>query len=198
MRCSSCENLLLDDEVRYAWDEPYCESCFDDLFNHCCHCDELITSSSTHYQDGDPYCEECWSETYDDNAPENPEVTESDRTYIIHLSRTWLEGKTDYRRFININDKDLHLKLIREKVGLVESSIYLFGLRDRDEYQISASSNIIEEVREYALLNLSGVIIVEGIGSSRLGVSLSLRENNRHEIIELIKQITKVKELVPA
>ncbi len=198
MKCSSCDKELNDNNVHWAFDEPYCEDCFDDQFNYCCRCDTVISSGSTHYQDGDPYCEDCYPDDYDYDAPENPDVTEGDRDYIIHLSRSWLEGKLEFRRLVNINEKDIHLKSIRDKVGLVERPVYLFGLLDRKEYQISASQNIIEDVREFILLNLSKVEVTQGIGCNRLGISLSLRENNRNDIISLIKQISKVKEPVPA
>ncbi len=134
---------------------------------------------------------------FDYDAPNNPEVTPSDREYIIQLSRSWLQGKVEYKKLISINDKDYHLKSIKDKVGLVETPLYLFGLVDRDEYQISASPNIIEQVREACLLNGIQSEVKEGIGCNRLGVSLSLRQGNLYQIVNLIKQITTVKAVQP-
>ena len=135
----------------------------------------------------------CYEQEHDDDAPDNPEVYDSDREFIIQISRNWLQGKVEYKKLISINDKDYHLKAIKDKVGLVENPIYIFGLADRDEYQISASPNIIEDVKEVALINGIEAVIKEGIGCNRLGISLSLRQNNLPQIVNLIKQITAVK-----
>ena len=199
MKCTHCDEEIRDDSARWAWDEPYCENCFENLFNYCCRCDSVINRDETHYNaDGDPYCSDCWDEDFDDDAPNNPNVFESDREHIIHLSRSWLQGKTDTRRFISINQKDYFLKTLRGKVGLVGSPLYIFGLTDRDEYQISASQNIMEDVKEFLLFNLPEIKVTETFGSNRLGISFSLRKENLPKIIELIKQITSVKETVTA
>lgn len=199
MHCQNCEDELQDDEVRWAFEEPYCEDCFDNMFNYCCRCDSVIYRENAHYNDdGDPYCSDCFQEDYDDDAPDNPDVTESDRELVVKLSRSWLQGKVETRRPIFINDKDILLKTIKDKVGLVDNPIYVFGLVDRDEYQISVSSDLFDRVQSFILLNDIRVIVVSSPGCNRLGISLSLRKNNQQQIIELIKQITTVQELVPA
>ena len=41
---------------------------------------ELFIRESAHYNDeGDPYCNECYEDNYDDDAPDNPDVTDSDQ-----------------------------------------------------------------------------------------------------------------------
>lgn len=57
------------------------------------------------------------------------------------------------RCVLKINQKDYLLSRIKERVGLVEQVIYLFGLKDREEYQLTASSNLIDDVKEFILLN---------------------------------------------
>ena len=95
MQCNNCERELQDDEARWAFDEPYCENCFDETFNYCSRCDSVIYRSETQYNsDGDPYCRDCFDEDFDDDAPNNPDVYDSDRELIINLSRRWLEGQT--------------------------------------------------------------------------------------------------------
>jgi hypothetical protein len=135
---------------------------------------------------------------FDDDAPNNPDVYDSDRQHIIGLSRSWLQGNVETRRPIFINQKDIMLKTIKDKVGLVGNPIYLFGLVDRAEYQVSASSNLFNEVQEFILLNNLEAKIISTPGCNRLGISLSLRKNNQKEIIDLIKSLTTVKETVPA
>ena len=90
------------------------------------------------------------------------------------------------------------LRTIKDKVGLVDNPIYVFGLTDRDEYQISVSADLFDKVQSFVQLNDIKAIVVSSPGCNRLGISLTLRKNNQKEIIELIKQITTVRELVPA
>lgn len=197
MHCHNCEDELHDDEVRWAFDEPYCEDCFDNMFNYCCRCDSVIYRENAHYNDeGDPYCSDCYESDFDDDAPDNPAVSDSDRELVVKLSRSWLQGKVETRRPIFINDKDILLKTIKDKVGLVDNPIYVFGLVDRDEYQLSVSSDLFDRVQSYVLLNDIKAIVVSSPGCNRLGISLSLRKNNQQQIIELVKQITSVQELV--
>ena len=199
MHCNNCGESLNDGDARWAFEDCYCEECFDNIFNYCCRCDSVIYRESAHYNDeGDPYCAECHENDYDDDAPDNPDVDDCDRELIVKLSRSWLSGKVETRRPIFINDKDILLRTIKDKVGLVDNPIYVFGLIDRDEYQLSASSDLFDKVQSYVLLNDIKVIVVSSPGCNRLGISLSLRKNNQQQIIELIKQITTVQELVPA
>jgi hypothetical protein len=191
MFCTACNDEIPNGEARWDGDLAYCDDCFSDMFNYCSRCDCAIRSEDTSYDDdGNPYCDDCYDNDFDSNAPNNPHVSESDRNFIVELSRNWLTGKTEIRRTILINNKDLHLKTIKEKVSLVTKPIYLFGLKDRDEYSISASPNIIEDVKEYLLSNNLSYTVIDGIGCNRLGVSLCLREDHINEVIGLIKAIT--------
>lgn len=198
MHCTNCDEPVHDDEVRWANEQPYCEECWDELYNYCSRCDGVILRESTLYDSsGDPLCSDCFQDNYDEDCPDNPTVTDTDRELVIKLSRSWLQGKLETRRPIFINDKDIHLKTIKDKVGLVDTPIYLFGLLDRDEYQISASSDLFQFIQHYILINISATA-VSTPGCNRLGISLSLRKNKQLQIVELIKSITTVKETVPA
>jgi len=199
MHCHNCDDPINDDQARWAFEEPYCEDCFDNMFNYCCRCDGVIYTESAHYNDeGDPYCNDCYKDNYDDDAPDNPDVSDSDRELVVKLSRSWLQGKIETRRPLFINDKDILLRTIKDKVGLVDNPIYVFGLVDRDEYQLSATSDLFDTVQSFLLVMQSTAKVVSSPGCNRLGISLSLRKNNQKEIIELIKQITTVRETVPA
>ena len=139
---------------RWAFEEPYCEDCFDNMFNYCCSCDGVIYRESAHYNDeGDPYCNDCYEDNYDDDAPDNPDVSDSDRELVVKLSRSWLQGKIETRRPLFINDKDILLRTIKDKVGLVDNPIYVFGLTDRDEYQLSATSDLFDTVQSFSTGN---------------------------------------------
>lgn len=197
MRCNNCDEEINDNQVRWAYEQPYCEECFEELYNYCSRCDGVIQREATQYDcNGDPLCCDCYEDNYDDDCPDNPPVSESDRELVVKLSRSWLQGKIETRRPIFINDKDILLKTIKDKVGLVNHPIYLFGLQDRDEYQISVSSELFDPVQSYILINNISAKVVSTPGCNRLGISLSLRKNNQKEIVELIKQITSVQEPV--
>ena len=199
MHCHNCDDQINDYQARWGFEEPYCEDCFDNMFNYCCRCDGVIYRESAHYNDeGDPYCNDCYESDFDDDAPDNPDVFDSDRELVVKLSRSWLQGKIETRRPLFINDKDILLRTIKDKVGLVDNPIYLFGLIDRDEYQLSVSADLFEKVQTFVQLNGIKAIVVSSPGCNRLGISLTLRKNNQKEIIELIKQITVVQDLVPA
>lgn len=199
MRCIICNCELESHQVRYAFEEVYCEDCFSENYNVCCRCDDVISRDQTLWdRDGNPYCNECFEDDYDDEAPDNPEVYEADRKLILQLSRDWLNGKCNHKSLIRINTKDYHLQKIKDKVGLVDVPIYLFGLIDREEYQLSVSPNLLDQVKRFILLNGLDLKINKGIGSNRIGVSYSLRKDHLITVIKLIKQLTHQQELVLA
>jgi hypothetical protein len=198
MKCTHCGTLLKDDQVYWAHDDPYCEECFNDGYNYCSNCDTVINNDETLYVDEDPYCSECYENENesDPDAPDNPSVFDSDRKLILELSRNWLSGKCNHKTLLKINPKDFLLQKIRDKIGLIDSSLYIFGLQDRDEYQLSASPNIIDQVKEFVLINGLDSKVTEGIGCNRLGICYTLRKENLELVVRLIKQISQVNELV--
>lgn len=199
MICSNCGYDATGEDLYWAEDSPYCVDCFHDLFNHCSRCNTVITIRDTYYDiSGDPYCLECYQECCDDDAPDNPDVSQSHIEMIINLSRSWLNGNIERKKTIYINEKDLHLKTIRDNVGLVDNPVYFFGLADREEYQIVASSDLFEKVQEYCLLNQLQAKAVNTHGCKRIGISLSIRQNNQTEIINMIKSVSNVERLVNA
>jgi hypothetical protein len=89
------------------------------------------------------------------------------------------------------------LQKIKDKVGLVDIPIYLFGLEDREEFQLSVIPNLKDQVKELILFTgLSKVI--EGYRSNRIGISYTLVKDHLPIVIKLIKQLTEQKELVLA
>ena len=140
--------------------------------------------------DGNPHCSSCYDNMHDDDAPNNPAVHDADRRLILELSRNWLSGKSTHSALIKINPKDFLLQKIRDKVGLVDTSIYIFGLQDRDEYQLMASPNVLQKVREYALTSGLDLKVTEGTGCNRIGISYSLRKDNIDFVVNLLKQVS--------
>lgn len=190
-RCEVCDAVLSEDAIRYVHSNILCEECFDEAYTYCSRCDGVITRSEAQYDDcGDPYCDECYSENYDDDCPDNPDVNDLDRQLIIHLSRNWLQGKLDTRKPIEINELDLSLKDIRNQVGLVDKPLYCYGLVDREEYQITASFDLIDEVKKYLTEREQNISVQFITGTRRLGISESLRANHTNFIINLLKALT--------
>lgn len=198
MRCNNCNDAIPDGEVRFAYEDPFCENCFNDLYTYCSACDSVISRSEVVYNNSDdPLCNDCYNEEYDDDAPDNPNVDETDRQYILTLSRNWLSGKIDFRRFININTKDYFLSEIRTKVGLIDSPINLYGLKEREEYQITLSPDLEQTVKELLPESLKYYTIKSVEGVRRLGLSYNIRKEYRSEIIQLIKSLTVVQKEEP-
>lgn len=199
MRCTICNSEVPSHEVRYAFEDVLCEECFSENYNVCNRCDDVISRDQTLYDhDGNPYCSACYEDSYDDDSPDNPEVFDADRKLILQLSRDWLCGRCNHKSLININKNDFLLQKIKDKIGLVDVPIYVFGLIDREEYQLSVSPNLMDQVKEFILLNGLDLKITEGIGSNRIGVSYSLRKDHLPTVVNLIKQLTEQKELVLA
>jgi hypothetical protein len=199
MRCNNCNVVIPDGEVRWAYEDPYCESCFNDSYTYCSACDSVVARSEVTYNNSDdPLCSDCYQEQYDDDAPDNPEVDENDRVYILTLSRNWLAGKIDSRRYININTKDYFLSEIRNKVGLIDCPINLYGLKEHEEYQITVSPDLEEVLKEFLPESLKYYKIQSVVGVRRLGLSYNIRKDYRPEIIQLIKSLTTVQIEIPA
>ena len=187
--CTNCGETVSEDGGHWYNDEIYCEGCFYDRYTYCQRCDEAINRDYCHYDNsGDAVCDSCWEDDVDDNAPVNPEINDSERKQIITLSKCWLKGEKP-KTLIRINRNDHHLEEIQAGVGLVDHALYLYGLIDRDEYQIKASPNIIQKVKELVSNSSINATVFEDIGHNRLAISRSLREEHRDEIIQLIKSI---------
>jgi len=190
MICNNCGEELVESQYRWAFDEVYCEECFDNQFNYCCRCDGVIYRDSVHYNDeGDPYCDECYRNDYDDDAPNDPMVNEEDRKLIVTLSRNSLKWISSPRRLINVNKRDNYVNEIRSLVGFVEKPLYLYGLHDRDEFQIECTDDMISQVEHFRIQNFPDVKVVISSGARRLGISYSLRKSQRHLVVNLINKL---------
>jgi hypothetical protein len=198
MRCSYCDGKISEDNYRTISDDQIiCDYCFEDYFCYCERCDEIINRENSHTdENGTRYCVECYDETEDPNCPNNPEVDETDRMEILSLSRNWLLNRKNCKRNLSIKSGDLQLKEIKELIGLVDHPIHIYGLRDREEYQLTVTKNLEIKVNEYITENnLDWKIKVMDEGESRMGLSLNLRLNLKDKLIELIKSITTTKVL---
>ncbi|MCF8356258.1 MAG: hypothetical protein K9H48_17545 [Melioribacteraceae bacterium] len=190
MRCEDCGAELSEDEVRWGHDYPYCEDCFEERFNYCSRCDTLIYREHTQWdEDGDPYCDDCYDTSYDCDCPNNPDVYSEDRQLIKTLSNNWIHGIKEAKYKLKINQSDHFLQEIQIKTGLIDYPLYLYGLVDREEYQIKASENIIDQVNRFAEENNWELNIVPDTGTNRLGISKSIRANHLDSIVKLIKEV---------
>ena len=194
MRCSTCEKEIDPDYARWYNDQPYCEDCFFETYTFCSRCDEPVERSYCRYDSNDePVCDDCYEEDYDQDAPDNPEIFDSQRIEIITLAKDWLLGYKP-KRLIKISHNDYMLGEIQQKVGIVDKGLHLYGLQDRAEYQIKASNNIIEQVKDFTTKNNWEVIVISDTGVNRLGISWILRDTKLSDIVDLIKELTLIPE----
>ena len=190
-RCEVCNNEISEDQIRYAHSTTLCEECFTESYTYCSRCDCIISRSEASYDNcGDPYCEECYTENHDEDCPENPDVNDLDRQLIIHLSRNWLQGKLDNRKPIEINEGDTFLKHIRKELGIVDKPLYCYGLIDREEYQLTASFDLIDEVQKYLSAREQNIAVQFVTGTRRIGISETLRTDHTNLIINLLKALS--------
>jgi len=191
--CITCGDQITEEEVRWAFEERYCEDCFNDRFTYCDRCDAVLYRDEAHYDDSVPFCDDCWEDNYDEDCPENPEVTDADRELIVAVSRSWLLGKDSPRYTLKISSSDYLLSKIRDKVGLVEQEIYVYGLRDRTEYQLVTTPDLLEKATEYITRNQLNWRITQENGCRRLGIAYSLREQEESKVVNLIRYMTSCK-----
>ena len=198
MRCNSCEREYDPDNMRWYGDDPYCEDCFNESFTYCSRCDETIDRDYARYNSSDEVmCSDCYDEDEDPEAPDDPQIFDSQRSEIISLAKDWLIGKRP-KRLIKINHNDYLLMEIREGLGLVDKGLYLYGLQDREEYQMKVSPNLFNRVSQYTSLNNWNVTIETDTGTNRIGISRSLRENKLQQIIELLSTLTTTQKEISA
>lgn len=196
--CTICNGEFDQEDIRYYGDEPFCEDCFFDHYTYCSVCEEPVDRDYCRYDDSDnPICESCYEEDYDSDAPDNPIIYDNDRKEILSLSKDWLAGRRP-KRLIKINHNDFRLEEIQEKVGLVDKGLYLYGLRDREEYQLMVSTNLFNRISQYTTLNNWKVTIEQDGGNNRIGISKSLRENKFEDIVELLQELTTIPKQIAA
>jgi len=195
INCENCGCSIPSQEERWVYDNVYCDSCYSQNYTHCNRCDTVIHREDANYDEDDiPFCDDCYFEGTDYNAPDNPSVDDADRELILTLCRDWLADKLVNRYALSIRQSDPKLPEIKAAIGLVEKKAYLFGLADRAEYQISVSQDYLAEVQHYIRTRALPWKITLGTGYARIGIALSLRQNETEQVIEMIKWITSVRE----
>lgn len=198
--CSRCEARIEESEIRWGFEEPYCEECFGILFSYCERCDTLIHASEGNYMRNTCYCDECYDKDFcsDDDAPDNPVILPMDRDEIVKLCRDWLSGKMKKRHPIRINHTHLELDNIRDRVGRVSRPVYVYGLLDRTQYDFCVSRDLRDEVEEFLLLNGLEWKFFEIEGFRRLGFCKRLRYGDSVNLVKLLKYLCKARKKVLA
>ena len=78
-------------------------------------------------------------------------------------------------------------------MGLIDSPINLYGLKEREEYQITVSPDIEELLKERLPECLKYYKMQTVVGVRRLGLSYNIRKDFRSEIIQFLQSISTVK-----
>lgn len=103
------------------------------------------------------------------------------------------------KQYNDFNENDNYLDEIVLQVGPVNHPIYLYGLYDRDTYEIKCSHDVLsillylDLVDRMRIMTPKGFVGIELGGKEKsLGISHDLRKNHRSFCIELIKKITNI------
>ena len=65
MHCHNCEEEVNDDAVRWAFEEPYCEECYNENYFNCNDCGDEVYREDTYIDyNGYAICNRCYSRHY--------------------------------------------------------------------------------------------------------------------------------------
>jgi len=198
--CHECHEYFPIEERYWGNGRTFCEECFGGVFTYCEDCDSLVPRDEAFYDDDNgPFCEHCYNIDRDDSFPENPSISIDEENEITVLCKSFLESQDIpaivmqeqqiIQKPINIHEGDFRLAEIRDAVGEVDYSLEVFGLRDRVEYQITATPDIIRRVKQYIYNHNLGWGVMEVSGNIRIGISKSIRKNYFDAIVSLVKSI---------
>lgn len=194
--CDDCERVIWSENSFNVNDRTICESCFNEHYGTCeacgvnLHRDQLFSNDN-----GYDYCEGCYESDDDKIHIESREANEDDIDNVVYLLLNSLKRKNPF------NPRDSFLREIAEKIGEVENPVYLFGLRDRPDYEISVTPALYERIKhcimdfmgqEYLAIwsSVAPVIVRDCKNRYAIGFSKNLRENYQEWICEFIQDIT--------
>lgn len=98
--CVGCNYRLIEDEdrIEHAFDETYCEDCFNDSFAYCESCENVTSRDDSHYCDncGQVFCADCYCEcdnsddeecgsNWDCSTARKPKITENFNTFGLEI-----------------------------------------------------------------------------------------------------------------
>jgi len=212
--CSNCEELVHSDDVQTHNDTIYCQGCFDEMFvccsdcseyyhqdevydGICRHCEEenyctcnscenrIHRDDALYDEDDEPYCENCYRES-DDDIPKNPEIGNDELIATSLLCKAPIANcPTAIRCWGNF--KDVLIPNLIFKLGPVKHPVYLYGLKDREEYQLKLSVNVAGQIKKaLAAHGLTPEILITG-HASRIGIARQLRQEHFSTILKVLK-----------
>ena len=198
-----------------------CRECADGS-TICCMCGNAISISDSYIHTDRSgiernYCGNC-NRDYATHVEARVATSEEMEVTLSLLGEDAKIVKLEKRKLVcTFNEDDAHLEEIVEMIGLVDNPVYVYGLKDRPEFDISVSGEVVDLLTSMGKITshngkgdcpLAGyvfnpecnaplvndkpiLIIINDIGHGNLsiGISRSLRENAVEWVAETIKTI---------
>lgn len=147
-------------------------------------------------------CPECWEKTKKiviAKVAFHKEIEETLKLLGVEPEAELVERIMEEKQYNSFNKNDEYLYDIVIEAGGANNPIYLYGLINREEFEIRCSEDVFFELISLGIADeknmkvmtpkgMVGIVIEDG--ERRLGISHDLRKNHKNFCIELIRKIT--------
>lgn len=211
--CYKCKKPSPIDDVYTVADNIYCSDCYNRLFRQCVHCLNSFPIDEVYTVADDIYCPDCYSKHWfycdgcgedlslDDQCicnrcsdccnckkelryEQNPKVSKREVMEVCKIIGIKYYKMPATKYPLGINKDDYKLPELAAVVGLLNESLYVYGLKDREEYNLLIPPDKVRMVSKF--LERKGWKYMTG-DYCRLAISYSLRDKEFDNVAELIK-----------
>lgn len=186
--CDDCgEYSHSDNAYSTARNGSVCQSCYENHYFTCQRCDELYHNDD--YR-GDGYCVNCYEEDEEDKFyldPSEIRVTDKTKEKLRALLKKPLP--VSLPGYCRGNEEDPYITQVIRAVGEVDFPVYLYGLIDREEHQLSLAAVLLRKFQKSDWKRAFKAISNSSL--NKIGVCLDLRKNQFNRIVRLIKYLTR-------
>lgn len=187
-QCDDCGAWVSNDEYySTAYDTSICQICYENNYFYCERC-EQIYHNDDYGEDG--CCYHCCDEEKNNGFYLSEEEIEISDEISKKLQKLLYKPlPTLNLRLCQGNLNDYRIRELISAVGEVLYPVYLFGLKDREKYEISLPHILFKRYKNsrwgYAFK------AIENSSINKIGISLNLRKNQFNRIVRLIKFLTR-------
>jgi hypothetical protein len=186
--CDNCgEYIHSDNAYSTARNGSVCQNCYENHYFTCQRCDELYHNDDSR---GDGYCVNCYEEDEEDKFYLDPgEIRVTDKTKEKLRALLKKPLPVSLPGCCRGNEGDPYIAQIIRAVGEVDLPVYLYGLLDRKEHQISLPAVLLQKFQKSEWRRA-----FKTIGNSslnKIGICLDLRKNQFNRVVRLIKYLTR-------
>lgn len=204
-RCRGCRKTIRGEARGYSG-SIYCADCFDRLFFTCSECRRIMPASYATEYDGHKVCENCLrtiSLVSIDRAKVKPKAKDinkmAERLMAFSPAKKATDNTPEELFPLTGNADDDYIPAIIDRVGLVRSSFYVYGLKDRPEFAICAIGFTPEQVQALkaeiaSVCQPERILLERGDGVvPKMGIARNLRLLGRDEVVKALKAVGMVK-----